>query len=769
MRNMRAMIGALLGLALVGTAASPAWSAPRASEVTVNVKAPDGVPASVLISGTDRALVSKPAEGTELSQTVELAAGSHDVSAPDVLWDGKRYVAETEPRITVNGDTDMDVTWSLAEGPQELRASDISDTSVTIAWDDPTDADATLVRTEGDHVPDNPDEGTVVDDTDRRAEDSSLEPGHLYTYTLFLDKDRTQHITLGTANPSATVNDPHVRADSAVFLDESARWHATDTDELVVEWPSDAPLAMLGRTVVLPSTDELLGGYLGRIVDIAPDGSTVTLAPTSVDSALAYLNVSIEDMSELPQTTEPVEPAPTEPEDTPRPPTPENHTPAAPTPGTDHSTPKPPRPRGLPNTGNALPASAFKGKCSKPKGAFSVAFENPTLGITERTKFSQMIDRRGEPKDNTLQFVIEFEATLKTSISAKVSSKCSQSLARTSWQFSMGGVPMMLKASPEASVKVEGAFTGSVESSVTAGVKGHVQPGDIGGQALEPRQQSTPSITVEGKTTLALKGSFTFGPGVGTSAAGAMAGVYGKLTLLEAQLQPVSPEIGQCTKVKIKRGMEVGAEASAWWGQLEEKASKEIWKDSQTFAEFYVPNGCNEPGYSPTPSPSPTDPPRPGEGPDSVDPADPSLGNADVNKVAFVIDEGRIGCVLIDGELSCTVVDNTWDLGKPKCEMGESDGVAVFNAKDPAFRAGCRTEAPQAFANKLAPDYTDWVRENHKLGRFVRFEPWGMVAELLPGGELRTDELRVIREGDSLIAIDRATGKMGRLSVDAVA
>lgn len=600
-----------------GAMIRPAHAAP--TDVTVTVTAPEGVPAAVALDGPERVLVSKDLAGAGDTRSLTLSAGDYAIDAPDVLWEGKRYVAT----VTVQGqeqevpdtfaatDRELEVAWELAEGVQDFFVTALEADSATLQWSAPDSTGVTIRRASGTKAPSAPTDGVAVPVSGSAANDTGLEAGTQYTYAAFVGDERVFTVTLGTANPGAVIDDAHVRDYSAIFFESVPQWSGDGTN-MTVTWPKDAPLPALGLAVVVPRAESLPGGFVGEIVAVGDDGRTVELAPTGYSAALAYVDLIIEDMSEVPAELEGGDDGAADDGST--------------APGPQRVQPKK---NGLPKTGGVRPmdesavpdtdasasdtsdndapeaesADTSKSKKCEPKGGFSVTF-TPTFSTDGHTHIQ--LDKydvfgvefpRGVLIDMKLVFITE--AKLDADVSGTMT--CSvPNLPKIKQPFIVGGVPSMLELKPSASASFSGKAKVSnmgVKVSVGFEIKGSVGPlnSDVDVNDLSDVTPLEPSWSAAAEVSASAGAKLTFGPGVGNTAVGAMAGVSGEIKPFDATAKAELTASGFCSTVKIGASANIKLVAKAWLASLEAEASVKIWEGSIDYAgPWAFPSGCDK-------------------------------------------------------------------------------------------------------------------------------------------------------------------------------
>jgi len=105
--------------------------------VRVTIAAPEGIPATVALSGKSTYVAVKNKPGTRTTVTLPVTPGSYKVAADPETIDGRLYLPEVSRReIPAAGrkTLDLKVTYSLVNTFRDFHASAVSDKSVSLTW-----------------------------------------------------------------------------------------------------------------------------------------------------------------------------------------------------------------------------------------------------------------------------------------------------------------------------------------------------------------------------------------------------------------------------------------------------------------------------------------------------------------------------------------------------------------------------------------------------------------------------------------------------------
>ncbi len=383
---------------------------------------------------------------------------------------------------------------------------------------------------------------------------------------------------------------------------------------------------------VLPISETLRGGMLSLVEHVSSDGHVIDLVPGGMGDAFDYYHLSVDDFSKLPITSfdEPGNdqgPAPQA---------------LAPTPSAGLLAPQAkvsPDPQGAEAAARARRDAA---RSASPKtltkaGATPLATEPPTTGslvcpasgsvggkyldftptFTAAGHFDLDVTKHGflgldVPTGVSLD--AQAAVTASGAIAAKFSASvnCQIKLPSLMVPIAATPVPISYYLRPSFRAGVEGAISVSnLGVAVTAGfqVSGHIGlDGDnsISGSPIFEAEPLTPQLdAVSGGLFLKLSGTMLVGPGAGTSAAGAIAGVGGELTLLDGHANVVVPTVPgghPCVTRSASHGINALVSARVWLSVVDFKADVPFLDSGvQSYPGFpwFWPDKCDQ-----TPNPS---------------------------------------------------------------------------------------------------------------------------------------------------------------------
>lgn len=599
-------LGATLALILAAIIL-PAHADDPAEFLEVTLTAPTGVPVTAELTSSTRHVLAKAAGEDTLVQ--ELPRDNYTLTASPLVWEGKRYEPSTLPPSSITTDLErLEVTWVLASGVQDLAVHNASDTEVGFTWTGGEGLDLQLRRTLGENAPTTPSEGEAVPTGSSGAQDAGLTPGTTYAYTLFQDGSPAYSLVLGTSDEEAELSTSFVREYSATFLDATPPGQGRNGN-LVLEWPADTPLPLLGSGVVVPVSDDLPGGYVGTARSISHDGTHVELAPGGFSDVLAFMNM--ESKNYPPEKDDSIPGPPPGPKD----PADDNDKPhnqpgaSRPQPGAERPEPPPSRqaparpqgkPTKLPNTGgNALKS------CFQVGSEHSIHIKGHEFKADAffRHKFDKYL--WNFPTELQLETYVALTAQVTLDAAVKASGSCSlPGFDKIALMFHPGGVPTMLLIEPIAEARFEGNFVAeNLRIGATLGFRNYTTIG-VGGSRTETTRIGEgkvpePRYSDSGSLALRIGGSLTFGPGVGNQHVGAVAGLSGELTVLRADATFTRTEhagaVTHCASIGASGEAALKLSAKAWAPFVGYEAAWEIWKGSMFYGQPWTfPQGCDQ-------------------------------------------------------------------------------------------------------------------------------------------------------------------------------
>lgn len=563
--------------------------------IAISVDVPDGGVALIELRSTiSNKLVRALTVANDGTINVDMPVGTYKVIPRQLSVDGERFVAGANPfvvNVRAGKSVSTSVAYKRSAGAQNLRVVELGESSVSLDWDVDLGDDTTVWRTEGDSPVMRAGQGTEVALTDSSSlTDATLDPGVIYTYTIFA---RPGDGTFGRndVDPvwitvSTDDNDPSTPlfalSTGTQILDASEFAPFSTGESLVLELDDSVGTPTPGSILVLPATAELPGGYIGEVVAVSANGRFVELVFAPMQSAFDLYHLDVPDISVLPEP---------------------QFMPGA--------------PAGVPGEVAAegfLAASATKPDCGDIEQGLTVT---PDLSMKHNGWAKITIDKwkiRFFPDvPHTLNFDVGYSTTLKATVdvAASVEVVCTlPGLKRFYKQVAVYPVPVGLEVDPSAELSVFGA--GKIENlgaTVTAGfttdgklsVTGAPQ---VSGDLILDPNTTVPTFTGELGVGLEIGGEVTFGPGVGSNKVGLILGVKGQFTPLDASGKVVSVvKQGQTeTCFNLEANLVAGMSASlrAWVPGYETDYSVTIDELQGEFAwpgsPYWYPNDCTQSG-----------------------------------------------------------------------------------------------------------------------------------------------------------------------------
>ena len=116
----------VLLLALCFLPPGTAFAADPVGTVRVTIAAPEGIPASVVLSAKATYVAAKPEAGDNATVALKVVPGSYEVIADSMTIDGRYYVAtSSRPEVPVKAGrtTDLKVTYAVDNSARDFHAS----------------------------------------------------------------------------------------------------------------------------------------------------------------------------------------------------------------------------------------------------------------------------------------------------------------------------------------------------------------------------------------------------------------------------------------------------------------------------------------------------------------------------------------------------------------------------------------------------------------------------------------------------------------------
>lgn len=569
-------------------------SAPAAAadgKVVVTISAPAGVPVNVLLRGGGNGVAAKPAAGRQVKVTLSLGARRYRVSTRAVAFRGRFYLGSSDRdlvRVVAGRTARVRVRYRRVPSSSRLRATKIDGSGLSLTWSAPQGASFALRRAPGRDAPGRRTSGTAVATKGAAATDTGLVPGKRYSYALFTKVGRrwTGPLTLSaaTAPPPGSTAAAYISAPGTLLAEPSDVASATPTGTgVALRLTGDAGPPLIGTVVVLSPSASLPGGFLGRVVSIGTDGTAV-LAPAGLDDAFDFYSL---DVPEFLDSSLPLEPT-----------------------ASGRSTTR--------AASQVLKACAGGSQSSaitlKPSLALGGHFK---VEIDKFKVFGKEI-----PKGASLDMKFTVTATAAIDANASLTLKCQAPAKPLLRLLTTSPVPISFYFSPVAEATVTGsAQVSNVGATATAGFRfngsfGVTSGVKIDGSPIFSAGPTQSSGAIEGSIGAALGGEVIIGPGAGTASAGVIAGVGGKLNVVDASIGPVFP-VGDkrrnaCLKTQAAFTRELNLTAKAWVGNWDVSRSVTFdflrGRTEYGGSPWFWPTDCTQLPADAGPPPEPPDP-----------------------------------------------------------------------------------------------------------------------------------------------------------------
>lgn len=600
----------VVALLLASMIASPSSEARAAAVVKVKVSKPPTVPSLVRLRGPQvmRTLSVGPDTQRKIFRQ-KMRVPRIWVEAPLIIANGQAYEASIEPRrrfrLDPGNTTRIRIGYRPAPLAGVLRAREITRTSIDLDWRAPDGAVVQLRRTQGRKPASSVRDGQQVPATGTTALDTGLQPGTNYTYSLFTRRDGKWEGPISTTAGTAS-DEPGVAAymakSTTVFLTERAREKIKIiSGGLRIRLEPHRPTPRLGSAFVLPPSDKLPGGYLGKVIWISSDGREIKLTGAGLADAFDYYDID----TDFGAPGEPIETPP--PEEDPTGGGSEERRAR----GSDTAR------RGDESGGEQKSCARFSGSTTinlsdssvDASGAFSVRLSTTEVDVPTDFGFSIPIT---VPTGAPVDISADLEAKLAAEIAVVAALKCKLDLPSYTYLVTVTPVPISMKVSPVATAGITaGVSVKNLGFETTAGfqVIGDLMTEDFDLYLTEDGSPLTPrNLKGNAGIELALGGSITVGPGGGGpgGTAGAIAGLRGTFLPLKATLGGVFTDERSCLKATLGLTADLSVVGEAWLGPWSATASHSLTKYAYDYAgPWYLPSNCEA---QPPPPPDVTAP-----------------------------------------------------------------------------------------------------------------------------------------------------------------
>jgi len=601
-------------------AAGPAHGASTGGTIDLSVSVPEGGTALIEIdpvnsSATPIFVVHHPDDGLE---SVQVPRGTYRITPHALTVDGTRFVAAASPRqveVSAKNAVSVSVPYVESQGVQNLTPTEVTTTTIGMDWDAALGDDTVVWRVEGGTPTLKPGKGSQVPLDGSSFLDSSLSAGTTYSYSIFarpgdgkfgnLDGDPVT-FTVGTLPEEGSASPSFIAAPHTMIL--------RGQDVASVQKPGSGVLLTLaagvdtprpGSILSLPVSDELEGGYLGEVVDVSADGRTVLLTQASLSMAFDFYHLPASNFDESAAAES-------------------NAAPTTPVSGQqsakaqrDSKNKKPTVAASTiedaisattPATAKSAPmaAAAAPIECQEvSNGSVTPHFSLSHAGHAEVTVDKYKIWFVEVPSGVGIDLGYSVTATGTVDVHLDGGVACGFPLPKYSRQITAYPVPIAVMAEPIGEVTATaGVSVDNIGMTTTVGFEaaGHVGfTGDnfASGSPILTANPTQPNGTGDFTIGLQLGGAINFGPGVGTSSVGLIAGLGGEISVADLSLSGILNDEGDvCVKLDAQSGFGVYLVARAWTPVKDWDYRLEIDALSSSFpwggSPWHWPNDCEE-------------------------------------------------------------------------------------------------------------------------------------------------------------------------------
>lgn len=581
--------------ALSVLAASPAEAASKPSRLTVVIKTPKGVPATVAVTGAAKRTVAKAPAGKRVTRTVKVKAGKYVVRPRQIVRGGRIYLpTKTVQKVRVKRGktTKVMVTYRRAATAAKVEVRSLGAGSISVGWSAPKKAKVKVRLTKGAQPASSVRRGTAVRVKGRTATATKLKQGTTYSFSVFTKVKGTWVGPLSvTASPRASKSSgkpTFVTAPDTVMVPASAPVTLRPHGSRFTSTVPKGVQPVLGEAWVLPSTSRLPGGFLGRVASISADGRSVTLEPIGYPEAFAELSFStkisaqqrlqVARISTLPSLSE--------------------------------------------RRGMALPSFELPSARGECEAYLSAGTLEPTV-LVRGTADYEFKRKRGAlvPTSAKLESRLSVEVNWAFGLTAGIEAECQVDFKEFSRAFAVGPIPMGVKATLHAKLEVEATRTEEIRTTASAGI-------DVTAtmSLRHPKPKTTTKVysSVSGldgtmasglSGAIKLGGDVLLGPGTALPKVGGIAGLRTEIHPLVVSAQATTDPDAACRfSWRISSAMEAALEARVWFGRFDSDIELTIFSGDIDHRTEQYPEGCAD-----VPAPEPTDPPTTTPGPTDPD------------------------------------------------------------------------------------------------------------------------------------------------------
>ena len=575
-----------LVIGLIG-AVAPAHAAGKPTQVKVVLATPAGMAAQAyLVRGKTRLVALKPPSKAARSKVVYLKVtpgARYRVKAATSVLKGVTYrpsFSKTVVKVKRGKAATVTVRWKKVTPPARLRMASTTDRTTVLAWSGAKKGSSFQVRRAiGQRPPRTVRAGArVYAGKGTKVTVIALKPGTTYSYSLFV-KPRGKRvwskpvtITVGTASAQGAKTAAKFALAPGGVLATSSDTVEIRSGRIWVTYASWRPAPTVGAGIVLPATATLPGGYVGQVAEVSAGGRRARLVQGGLPNTFSTLSVSTKIATAV-RNPKVVRALVTRP---------------------------------------SIPDSL---SARIPTGPAKACVMGGSFGLDV-----MKITVNGSINMNVAANSMTIDASLTPGLSvgvhgaAGVKVACTISLAKVTVQIPVGPVATALVLQPQVQVRAEFAATGTVTASagVTVGAKTRLGAGAYFTPRFSHSLATKAAAGLNGTTQVAAGGTLAWGPGLGNSYVGAMAGIYGDLYPIIMNGKSIT---ATCYEASFGGAASQGFRAQAWLGLASMEATSKIVDTEWTYgAPARTPAGC--PSSTPPDDGDPTTPPDPGQGTD---------------------------------------------------------------------------------------------------------------------------------------------------------
>ena len=583
------VLGELTGVVVMATAltAVPATAtqtmAANGGHLVISMNAPKGVATQALLPDDIGASAIKPGSSDDTTVELDVPAGAHEIEPLAATLKGQVYEATAAPgavEVEAGQTTRVALTWRKVARQVDVGVTETTADSVSLEWrSDIKNAKYVVRRAVGDTAPATRKDGSAVTRGDGvSVRDAGLAPDTTYTYAVFAHgQGGWQPATTVTTATLPTGLDASKTA-SFALLPHATLVKPGDLDvasvvdgEVWVQLAPTRPAPVLGAGMVLPVSQALSGGFMGRIAEVSADGRSVRLEQTGYPGVFSHYKLST--TFEKTIDYEPIV---------------VNNPPAGAIEGGTASR-------------RTLARAEESDNCLQYSALDLELRVDPSLTAVGTYK-TEVISDYGWP--HAVEADVDVTVTGGVDMDMKVGKELSCFLGVENFYSTVTTYPVPTAIRWEAGLKFAASGAAEVQgmgvtASATLGGVARIgsnqgfipDSGGFTGDLLEPTGEGSAEASV------GVGGEMTYGPGVGfKDDAGVIAGIGGTLDLFKASVEGAlgSDEDNSCLKVTGETGGSLRLHAAAVAGPLETEAEFVVLDGSHEWGSRTWPVGCDE-------------------------------------------------------------------------------------------------------------------------------------------------------------------------------